>query len=162
MAGTLDSPAQAGNREFKVVNSRRWARAGQRGREFRGKRKEPDCSGSVVMRSLTLSPSAQKSSEANRSLLSEPHCQQDLSANPYRTAAAACTRFDLAIRRDVQIFFGPSPGSRTSLKIEVLPRERTIRASGVWPVGDRDSAKARSLPGPETSTQTCRAAARAG
>jgi hypothetical protein len=43
----------------------------------------------VVMRSFTLSPNAQKCSEANRSLPPEPHCQQDLSANPYRTAAAA-------------------------------------------------------------------------
>jgi hypothetical protein len=125
-------------------------------------KKEPDCSGSVVMRSLTLSPNAQKGSEANHSLLPELHCQQDLSANPYRAAAAACDGLDSASPGDVQFLCDLFSGRRTSLRINVLPRDRTSRASGVCPSSDIDSARADSLPGPETRTQTCLAAASAG
>jgi hypothetical protein len=48
-----------------------------------------------------------------------------------------------------------------SVNIRVRARDRNIRASGVVASGVRDWWKTASLPGPETSTHTCRAAAMA-
>jgi hypothetical protein len=62
------------------------------------------------------------------------------------------------LKSNSQFDFKDQPGF-TSVKTFVSARSRNTRANGVFPVGDKDSFNALSLPAPETITQTSKAAA---